>query len=445
MRIILVIAFVLLPQWMVHAQSLQSRITTEVEQFFPDRFMGSVLVSQADEILYSEQFGYSNIDQEMALNQNSIFRIASLTKQFTSAAILLLEQEGALSTEDLISAHIQDLPNDVGEVTLLHLLSHTSGISDIPNSAFNSDGNRTLELTEIQRESITLESSPGERARYSNTGYHLLGEVIESISGMTYSDFVTTNILEPLQLERTGFFSTIPENLVSGYLPDSGKMIEQEFFTTDDREPQSSGGMYSTPADLKSWTEALFGGDVLSQALIDKMTTIQQGYYALGLLITNENGRQRIYHPGSLIGFAASLAYFPECKTIVIVLSNVNGEPGGPDAETIAKSIEYILFEEQVLFPSQTTEIELPDSVLANYVGLYSIQPQGGFSVSLVEDRLILQFLGDSYKYELLPLSENTFHVGFPFVHYEFLLDEVGSYSSVVLHQRGIEFTFALK
>jgi len=442
MRKILVIAFTLLPPWTVYAQSLQSRITTEVEQFFPDQFMGSVLVVQDDEVLYSEEFGYSNLEQETVLNQNSIFRIASLTKQFTAVAILLLEQEGALNTEDSITTHIQGLPAILSEVTLLQLLSHTSGISDIPNSAFNSDGNRALELTELQLESIALESLPEKRARYSNTGYHLLGEVVEAVSGMTYSEFISKKLLESLQLEQTGVFPTIPENLATGYFPDGGEMIKQENSVTEIRGPNSSGGMYSTAADLVSWTDALFGGEVLSETSMEKLITIQQGSYALGLAVSNENGRQRIYHTGALFGFSASLSYYPERDLTIVVLSNVNGKPDGDDAEIIAKSIEYTLYGDNVLFPSQTTEIELPESVFASFVGEYSIQPQGGLRISQDNDRLVLQFSGDRNRYTLLPLSENTFHFGIPFIHYEFLQNEAGIYSSLVLHQRGNEFEF---
>lgn len=442
MKNIFLFSFAASLHWVVYAQSLESRIQDEVEHFFPDEFMGSVLVSEADRVIYSDHFGYSNLDQETPLDTRSVFRIASLTKQFTSSAILLLEDLGALTTGDSITTHIQGLPNHLSEVTLLHLLSHTSGVSDIPNSAFNSDGNRKLELTQAELAAITLESLPGERARYSNAGYHLLGEVIESVSGMTFSEFISSSFLAPLELNQTGFVSTNPGSLAIGYFPENGNLVAQEVTATEMKGPYSAGGMYSSTLDLNSWSAALFGGKVLSQTSIDKLKSIQKDNYALGLLVSNENDRQRIYHTGSLFGFAASQSYYPDRDLAIIVLSNVNDRDGGGVAELLAKSIEYILFGDNVLLPSMVTELEIPQAKLASFVGEYSTLPQGRLRVSLDEDHLVLRFIGDTTDYQLLPLSDTTFHIGFPFIHYEFLEDGAGGYSAVVLHQRGSEFSF---
>ncbi len=426
----------------VPAQEISGRINEEIEYFFPDQFMGSVLLGQADQLLYSEQFGFANVAQQTPINENSLFQIASLTKQFTAAAILLLEEQGVLNLQDSITTHVGGLPGSLDGISLLNLLAHSSGIPDIPNSAFVSDERGSVFLSEAEFARIAPESAPGSQVKYSNTGYHLLGEVIEAASEVSYTDFITENLLSPLRLENTGFLSTNIQT-VDGHVPDQGQLVPQESSDAENLGPYSAGGMYSTAADLHVWTTALMSGQVISQSSLDKMTSVQNGFYALGLMVSSENERQRIYHTGSIFGFAASLSYFPDRNYSLVVLSNVNDRDGGGDAELIAKSIEFIIYDDDVVLSSMLEEIKFPQTLQNAFVGDYEMQSgRGGLSVTATEESLFLQFTGDTSQYRLRPFTENKFHMGVPFIHYEFMKDETGVVSSVVLNQRGSKFMF---
>lgn len=420
-----------------------SRIQAEFEHFTTNQFMGTVLIADADGIVFRESTGFANLGERSPIDQNSVFRIASLTKQFTAAAILLLQERGQLSVEDSVSSHIDELPERLHSIRLSHLLRHRSGLAaEIPNSAFNSDGNRRLELSNAQWQQIQLSSPPGVSARYSNSGYHLLGEVIESVSDVSYVRFIQENILDPLQLEDTGFVSSQDEDLVSGYVFQEQEFVEQPLTTSEIEGVQSAGGMTSTPDDLLRWNRNLFAGGLLSEATVNRLISGAPGYSALGLQVSVENGRRRIFHTGSLYGHAASLSYFPDSELSIVVLSNTNARDSGGDTEILAKSFEYILFEEDVLLPSEATEIDLPAVDLEKFVGSYEIEGQGGLSVTLEEEVLSLQFYGDSTRYPLTAVSDNAFIMGTPFIHYEFGEDAAGAVSEVVLHQRGSEFRF---
>ncbi|NQV69276.1 MAG: serine hydrolase [Pseudohongiella sp.] len=425
-----------------HAQDF-SRIQAEIEHFVPNDFMGSVLIAKEGEPIYSEFFGLSNIEEKEEVSESSIFRIASISKQFTAAAILLLEERGRLSIEDSVTDYVLNLPQNLKQVSIFHLLTHTSGISDgIPNEAFNSDGDKLLELSEDQLAEIELESNPGEIPRYNNAGYHLLGEVIESVSGLSYSEFVSKNILEPLQLQQTGFVSSIPDTLVNGYVLRDGALVMEPVLDSEILGPYSAGGMISTTKDLLTWINSLFNNSILTQPYVDKMTTPFKGGYALGLQIQEENARLRVFHVGALFGAAASVSYYPNDNLSIIVLSNVNGRSGGGDAEVIAKSVEFLMFEDDVMLQSERVEINLPVSILDDYVGEYVLPNGDEFVISIEGEQLAMHLKGDTNSLSFYPASNTTFFTNMPFIRYEFIKDEGDKVTELVVNQRGSTFTF---
>ncbi len=437
------VCFGLLVSTHSHAQDL-ARIQTEIQHFVPNKFMGSVLVARGEEVLFSENFGFSNIVERDEVSESSIFRIASITKQFTSASILLLEQQGKLSLEDSVAEYVQNLPQNLERVTIFHLLTHTSGIAEgIPNEAFNSNGDKLLELNANQLARIQLGSEPGETQQYSNAGYHLLGEVIESVSGITYKEFVAKNILEPLGLQQTGFLSSFSDSQANGYVLRDGALVVQSILDSEITGVASAGGMVSTATDLLTWTSALFNYSILSQTALAKMTTPYKANYALGLLIQEENERLRIYHTGSLYGASASVSYYPDTSLSIIVLSNVNERDGGGDAELIAKSIEYIVFEDDVMLPSEMKAAEVPVEVMRAYIGSYEMNGVLAFTISLENQQLQIQFEGNSNIQPFTPFSESIFYSNYPFIHYEFLPSVSDNPLRVSLHQRGSVFTFS--
>ena len=186
---------------------------------------GSVLIDEADNVTFFEHYSIVDIDKSDVIDQTPIVWIASISKLFTATAILRLEEWGNLNIEDWKTHLVLNLPDSFEQVTIFHLLTHTSGIPDsIPKSAFNSNNNKRLELTEPQLQDMSLESAPGEKHLYSNSGHHLFGEDIESVSETSYAECIEANFLQPLQLNQTGFVSSFPEDLVIGHMLQEPKL-----------------------------------------------------------------------------------------------------------------------------------------------------------------------------------------------------------------------------
>ncbi|MGA7412831.1 MAG: serine hydrolase domain-containing protein, partial [Bryobacteraceae bacterium] len=288
-------------------------------------FMGTVLVARGSDVLFNK--GYGSADLEWAVpNAPSVkFRLGSVTKQFTAASVLLLEERGKLNINDPVKKYMPDAPAAWDKVTIFHLLTHTSGIPsftgfpDYPSS----EATPTTPGKLVARfRDKPLEFQPGEKWNYSNSGYVLLGYLLEKISGQTYSDFVQQNIFKPLAMNDSGYDSNseIILHRASGYVPGPHGPLNAGYIHMS--IPFSAGSLYSTTEDLLRWEQGLFGGKILSAASLQKMITPFKSDYALGLAVETENGRQRISHGGGIEGFNTFLAYYPTDKLTVVVLSN---------------------------------------------------------------------------------------------------------------------------
>lgn len=293
------------------------------------QFMGSVLVARGNKVLLSRSYGYADLAKGIPNTPATKFRIGSITKQFTAAAILILEERGQLKIKDPIRKYLPDPPTSWDKITFYHLLTHTSGIPDtntIPEIVKLGALPHTPEqLVALFRER-PLEFPPGSRMRYSNSGYLLLGYLIEKVSGQTYQDFLRKNVFIPLGMKDTDYDpnSDIIPRLAIGYSPGSSGPTDSLFVHMSN--PFSTGGLYSTTGDLLRWEHSLFGGKVLSAASLDKMTTPYLKEYALGLEVHVVNGRTQISHGGMISGFNAYLAYFPDTEVTIAVLANINGQ-----------------------------------------------------------------------------------------------------------------------
>jgi CubicO group peptidase (beta-lactamase class C family) len=310
-----------------------------------DRFMGSVLVAEGDTVVFEQSAGRANVEWEIANAATTKFRIGSVTKQFTAAAILLLEERGKLQVDDPIAKHISGVPAAWQPITLRHLLNHTSGVPNFTGlpkyKEWKISGLPASLLLEQVRD-LPLDFEPGTKYKYSNTGYVLLGWVAELASGQTYREFVQKNIFEPLGMTASGYDSgvaIIPQR-AAGYDVGAVGLRKRNANYIDMRTPGGAGALYSTTGDLLKWTRALFGGKLLKPASLEKMTTPAKGDYAFGLLVGTKDGRKRITHAGGIDGFGSFLAYFPETEVTIVVLSNVEG----PAASQLAARLETIYF-----------------------------------------------------------------------------------------------------
>ena len=313
-------------------------------------FMGAVLVARGDEILLNKGYGQANTEWNIPNTPATKFRLGSLTKQFTAASILLLEERGKLAITDPVSKHLPDAPAAWSAITLHHLLTHSSGIpnfTSLPEYAKFQPFPTTVEATIAVFRDKPLDFAPGDRMSYSNSGYLLLGHLIERISGQSYETFLKTNILDPLAMNDTGLDSnaTIIPRRAAGYTSGPNGLANAGFIHMS--VPHAAGAMYSTTEDLLRWERGLFGGKVVSDASLRKMTTPFKNNYALGVSVVTLNGKTRIVHGGGIQGFNTALSYDPDARIVVVVLANVNG----PAADTLALSLMLAARGEAISLP----------------------------------------------------------------------------------------------
>jgi len=312
-----------------HAAQNGAAFDAIVEPFATSgRFMGSALVASGDDVVFSKGYGYANLEWNVPNDPSTKFRLGSITKQFTSALILLLEEDGKLSIQDPVSRHIPEAPASWSGITLYHLLTHTSGIHNftaLPDYRVRQvqPSSPAAQLDRLRDEPLDFE--PGTEYRYSNSGYLMLGLVVERVSGRRYADVLQERIFGPLGMRDSGYDSNtavIPHR-AAGYAPGPNGPVNARF--VDMSVPHAAGALYSTTGDLLKWMRGLFGGRVLKPESLRKMTTPYLNNYALGLNVREVDGIQMIGHGGSINGFNAFLAYYPQSETTVVVLANLSG------------------------------------------------------------------------------------------------------------------------
>jgi CubicO group peptidase (beta-lactamase class C family) len=292
-------------------------------------FRGVALVAKNGQVLF--QKGYGNAVEEWSIpnDPNTKFELASLTKQFTGAAILLLAQAGKLDIDAPVARYYSQAPNLWSAVTVRQLVNHTSGL---PNNELQ-DFNKGLCVPYTMDELIgtfrsrPLKFKPGTDWAYTNTEYYLLAYIIQTVSGESYADFLTHHLFQPLGMNATGIAPTlavIPE-MAEGYARDGKSLRHREYF---DRSLEiGAGGIYSTVSDMLRWNDALNGEKLLNRKSLDLMfTPSSPGNYGFGWFI-EERPRRKEYHEGSDPGFAAFEIRYPDERAFVIVFANVEGAP----------------------------------------------------------------------------------------------------------------------
>ncbi|MDH7975275.1 serine hydrolase domain-containing protein [Sphingomonas sp. AR_OL41] len=303
------------------------RARAEVErQVAAGRFSGVVLVSRDGKPLFRAAWGLADREWNVANTPTTKFRIGSLTKQFTAAAILQLEEAGKLSLDDPIARYYPEAPAAWSKVTIRHLLTHRSGIPSytaIPGffSKQAHDARTPAEVVALTRDK-PLEFAPGTKFAYDNTGYTLLGMVIEKVSGQGYSDYVKAHIFAPLGMADTGYdvSAEVLPMRARGYDIKKGQAFNADYI--DMSLPYAAGALYSTVDDLATWVTALHGGKVIGAAALKAMFTDWGDGYGFGEFIGKNLGSTRYAHSGGINGFFSELDYFPDEHLTVAVLTN---------------------------------------------------------------------------------------------------------------------------
>ena len=400
-------------------------------------FMGAVLVARGSDVILSKGYGSANLEWDLPNTPATKFRLGSITKQFTAASILLLEERGKLSLDDPIKKHMPDAPAAWDAITIFSLLTHTSGITNftaLPDY-------KSLKLVEmpVAKTIVTvrdkpLDFVPGEKMSYSNSGYLVLGHVIERITGASYEKFVTDNIFTPLGMKDSGYDSnkTVIARRAAGYMPSPAGPVNAGFVHMS--IPHAAGALYSTTEDLLRWEQGLFGGKVITPASLAKMTTPFKGDYALGVVVQTASGRKVVQHGGGIDGFNTFLAYYPDDKLTVAVLANLNGQT----PNQIATKLATLAHGGVVQSTSERKEITVPVATLKKYVGTYELGPGANMMIRLDGDRLTTQLTGQQ-QFPIFAESETKFFLKAVDAQVEFFTDASGAVTHAVMYQNGRE------
>ena len=406
----------------------------------------SVLVSQNGDIIYQKGFGYADIEKKIPITPVTKFKIGSISKQFTAAAILKLQEEGKIKTEDKLSKYIPDFPRG-NEVTIYQLLTHTSGIHDY-NSTPNLDITKPVTpqaLLDIIKK-LPYDFNPGERYLYNNSGYFILGYIVAKISGKTLGDYLNETFFKPLGMNNTGIYET---NKVLNYEA-QGYSIKGETVKKADFQEMSwafgVGSIYSTTKDLYKWNEAIFNGKVLSEATLKAAFTqavLNSGGkvdYGYGWFLSTNRGLKFIQHSGVSNGFYSYLERQPENKLTVCVLYNSLPTPEGINPISNGQVIsEFILSDKMEKQNIGVIETTVSENILKKYVGRYNYGHAMAMLVTLKDKQLFGQITGQPQN-PLKPISANEFYFKVMNAKIKFASDSFSNVERIIQYQDGVSF-----
>jgi CubicO group peptidase (beta-lactamase class C family) len=396
-------------------------------------FSGSVLVACNGQTLLAKGFGLANREHGVANTPHTKFRLGSITKQFTAAAVLLLEEQGKLKLDDPVSRHCEEAPPAWEGITIHHLLSHTAGL---PNFTSFPEYRQKWMLPSPPAETMRrfldkpLEFEPGQQFRYSNSGYIVLGVIIERASGQSYGEFVRQAIFQPLGMKDSGYdtHDAILSNRAAGYHRSGEAPVNAPYL--DMTQPHAAGALYSTVEDLHRWDQALTAGKLLSQDSLQKMFAPVKDNYAYGWQMSRRSGRQQQAHGGGINGFATYILRVPDEKLLVVVLSNVVPSPPG----RMAGELAAIVLGEPYTAPQARQVARIDPKLYDAYAGRYQLLPAFTFTISRDADRLMVQGT-DQSKIEFFPESETKFFSRTIGAEITFVKGDDGEVTHLVLHQ----------
>jgi len=397
-------------------------------------FAGSVLVARGSDVIVSRGYGLANVEWNVPSSPSTRFKVASITKQFTAAAILLLEERGRLKIDDLVKTHLPEAPATWDRITLFHLLTHTAGFPGLQSPATgrqapveSADGTVAGFVTALMQR--PLESQPGERFNYTNSGYLVLGHLVQKLTGQSYETFIRENIFMPLAMKDTGLDSpSVIARRAGSYTVTPSGLVNASY-PSDRIVPNTAAGLYSTTEDLMRWQNGLYGGKVIAKASLQKMTTPFKGEYGLGVYIRTIDGRLAATHGGGAPPFA-NLTYFFDRGISVVVLGNLSV---APSAE-IAGYLGALAHGDAVQLVSEKKAITVPAAVLARYAGVYQSSNGQTMTVRLEGGQLAAQPTGGN-ALPLLAESETRFFIRDINVVVEFVRDGAGNVTEVVMLQ----------
>jgi CubicO group peptidase (beta-lactamase class C family) len=357
-------------------QDLTQSLDRYLARIYPAAEPGAaVLVAKDGKVLLRDGYGMANLEHGVPITPDTVFEVGSVTKQFTAAAILMLQERGKLAVQDDITQYLTDFPTQEKKVTIHHLLTHTSGIPSYTGMK---------EWIPRMREDLPVgeligffkgkpfDFDPGTKWAYDNSGYVLLGAIIEKVSGKSYERFIEDEIFQPLGMTHSyyGSWSDVIPNRAAGYDKENDHFVNTPYLSMT--QPYAAGSLMSTVGDLALWDRALSGGTLLKKESLDRMftsgalTSGQLTRYGYGWTFHDLAGKKVIEHGGDINGFSCDVLRIPEEKILVVVLTNNTETALRPDAVT--NRIAAYLLGQPLAEGSRT---RLDPKALDEYTGVY--------------------------------------------------------------------------
>ena len=416
-------------------QAVAARIDALLAPLFKADAPGATVIAVKDgKTVFRKAYGLADVAAKQPLKPDAQMRLGSITKQFTAVAILMLVEEGKLALSDDITRFFPDYPSGGKHITVEHLLTHTSGIVSYTGmSAFPGVANTDTSVAKAIDffKNAPLEFEPGSKFAYNNSGYFLLGAIIEKVSGQPYADFVAKRIFIPLGMDNTAYEGHERNAVrhVIGYAMQSGKAEPSRPLSMS--WPFAAGALVSTVDDMARWQAGLIGGKLIGPDSLKRAFTpyiLSDGKpfpYGYGWFIGSFQGSPTIFHGGNIPGFATDALWLPKEKVYVAVLGN--NEVG-----QVAKASHLAagaMLGMELPAPMKT---RLDAKTLDNFVGVYRIDDKSEHLVRRDNDQLSIQTTGNP-RAPLLPYKTDGFLIGDSFTTVDFTRDSNGEVSRMTI------------
>lgn len=400
----------------------------------------SLAVIRDGEVVKAQGYGLSNVELNVAATPETIYQSGSVGKQFTATLAMMLVEEGKLSLDDRIAKHIPGAPKSWKDITVRHLLTHTSGLSNSIYEKIDMRRDYTEDELLQQIAEFPLDFPPGEKWNYSNSGYVTLGVLIHKVTGKFYGDLLREKVFGPLGMTTARIIdeADIIPNRAAGYRLVEGEELKNQEWVSPMLNTTADGALYLTVHDMAKWAAALSSGKLLKPESYDLMWTpvmLNDGKtapYGFGWMLDEMRGHRVIRHGGGWQGFSTHIARFVDEKLTVIVLTNLAGAPSGEIVNGVAG-----LYHPE-LAPVERKAIQIDPKILDPYLGEYEMRAGFVLTLSRENDKLWVQPTGQR-RVELAAESETSFFFADADIQITFVKDASGKVTHLILGQGGVD------
>jgi len=409
------------------------------------RFSGVVLIAKDGKVVLRKGYGMANFELNVPNTPETVFRIGSITKMFTAFSILQLEERGKLKVSDPVIQYIPELPRAWSAITIHQLLCHKSGIPEFLGTKAYNNQDDPLRVENALKEFADkpLVTAPGEVLRYSNSGYILLGRIVEKVSGKSYEEYLTENILTPAGMTHTAFdhYAPVVPNRANGYNFDGEFLINTK--PGDSAMTGPAGALRSTADDLYTFDRVLRAGTLFSSAITQKAWTAyghwsarppitMEAEYGYGWMIGQDFGHRYLAHGGWVNGFVSDFKRYPDDNVVVILLSNIEMS----SYMALSRDLTAMLFEQPYEVPVARKIVHPEEPTLARYVGDYQLGPLD-IQISMRNGRLYAFSTGQPTPFGMIATSDTDFYFNDAASEIHFVVDPDGKVRQFMLKMDG--------